>query len=246
MRLRTPLALSLLLVNACGDDKDPMVTTTVPTAPASESGSTDEGSTDGVTSGDDSSSSQTSPTTMTDPTTTAGSLTNMTTDPSSSTTTADPTMTTMTSMTTDPSTTTTADPTMTTDPSTTGDPDEAATQLCVDTINMYRATLGLPALARWTDAEACADAEAQADGEANKPHGTFGMCGESAQNECPGWPAPPETMIEGCLAQMWAEGPGDDFQTHGHYINMSNPAYTKVACGFAIVNGQVWAAQDFQ
>ena len=225
MRLRTPLALSLLLVPACGDDKDPMVTTTVPTAPASESGTTDgEGTTDGVTTGDggDASDSQTSPTT-------AGSLTNMTTDPSSSTTTADPTMT-----------------SMTTDPSTTGDPDEAATQLCVDTINMYRATLGLPALARWTDAEACADAESQADGEANTPHGTFGMCGEGAQNQCPGWPGPPETMIEGCLAQMWAEGPGEDFSMHGHYINMSNPAYTKVACGYATVNGQVWATQDFQ
>jgi hypothetical protein len=104
---------------------------------------------------------------------------------------------------------TTADPTG--DP--TGDPDEAATQLCVDTINMYRATLGLPPLARWTDAEVCSDGEA---------------------------------MITGCLEQMWAEGPGEDFNTHGHYINMSSTSYTKVACGFADGMGGVWAVQNFQ
>src|SRR5262249_15314850 len=55
--------------------------------------------------------------------------------------------------TSDPSsaTTTTGDP---------GDPYEQARQLCVDTINMYRGTLGLPPYQRWTDAEDCSDAEA--------------------------------------------------------------------------------------
>ena len=137
---------------------------------------------------------------------------------------------------------TTADPTG--DP--TGDPDEAATQLCVDTINMYRATLGLPPLARWTDAEVCSDGEAMSDGASGTPHGAFGQCGEFAQNECPGWPGPPESMITGCLEQMWAEGPGEDFNTHGHYINMSSTGYTKVACGFADGQGGVWAVQNFQ
>ena len=33
---------------------------------------------------------------------------------------------------------------------------------------------------------------------------------------------------------------------HGHYINMSSEAYTQVACGFAIVNGEVWAVQNFR
>jgi hypothetical protein len=46
---------------------------------------------------------------------------------------------------------------------------------------------------------------------------------------------------------MWAEGPGTDFSTHGHYINMSNPKYTKVACGYTTAtNGKIWAAQDFR
>jgi len=126
------------------------------------------------------------------------------------------------------------------------DPDEAATQLCVDTINMYRATLGLAALERWKDAEACSDAQCVSDGMSGTPHGAFGMCGEGAQNECPGWPAPPASMIEGCLELMWSEGPGEDFAAHGHYINMSNPGYARVACGFAEVNGQIWSVHNFQ
>ena len=77
-------------------------------------------------------------------------------------------------------------------------------------------------------------------------HGAFGQCSENAQNECLGWPGPPEGMITGCLQVMWAEGPGD-FQNHGHYINMSNPQYTQVACGFfTMANGDVWAVQDFK
>lgn len=119
--------------------------------------------------------------------------------------------------------------------------------LCVDTINQYRATLRLPPLARWADKEACAGDEARKDFEASEAHSAFGQCGELAQNECPGWPAPEEKMITDCLAQMWAEGPGRDFSKHGHFINMSSTQYTKVACGFTTTpNGSIWAAQDFQ
>jgi len=33
----------------------------------------------------------------------------------------------------------------------------------------------------------------------------------------------------------------------GHYINMSNPDYTEVACGFYTTpDGYVWAVQDFR
>ena len=133
-----------------------------------------------------------------------------------------------------------------------GMPDASATpatvqQLCVDTINDYRATLGLPPYARWLDAETCGDGEAQMDSVSGKPHSAFGMCGEWAQNECPGWSGPPIDAIAGCLAQMWAEGPGDDFSSHGHYINMSSTRYTRVACGFySLPNSSFWAVQDFQ
>ncbi|WP_437333824.1 CAP domain-containing protein [Sorangium sp. So ce394] len=127
-----------------------------------------------------------------------------------------------------------------------GDPTGAA-QLCVDTINQHRATLGLPPLARWTEAESCSDEECESDGNTGQAHGAFGACDERAQNECPGWNGPPESMIVPCLQAMWDEGPGEDFNKHGHYINMSNTAYTKVACGFhTFPDGSVWAVQNFR
>ncbi len=228
-RLSLALVLPLAFASACvlklGDPNDE----------SGSGGGSTEGDTDANTAGATS-----------EPVTT-------TADPSSPTTT-EATSTSTTGATTQSTTTTTTDPTATTtttDPSTstsTGgvDPDEAATQLCVDTINMYRATLGLPALARWKDAEDCSDAECLSDGMTGTAHGAFGMCGEFAQNECPGWPGDPADIITGCLELMWAEGPGEDFNMHGHYINMSNPDYTKVACGFAPGMGGVWAVQNFQ
>ena len=121
------------------------------------------------------------------------------------------------------------------------------TQLCVDDINAFRATLGLPPYARWSAEEACASDEAAKDAAANQAHSAFGQCGEFAQNECPGWPGPPGSMIGNCLQMMWDEGPGAFNQGHGHYINMSSTQYTKVACGFHVLaNGKVWATQDFK
>ncbi|MBI5490139.1 MAG: hypothetical protein HY905_22585 [Deltaproteobacteria bacterium] len=118
-------------------------------------------------------------------------------------------------------------------------------QDCVDKINSYRATLGLAPYQRWASAESCADSEAASDGATGTAHGAFPSCGENAQNECPGWPSA-QACIEGCLDMMWAEGPGEPFSEHGHFINMSSTGYTQVACGFAAVGGTVWAVQDFR
>lgn len=127
------------------------------------------------------------------------------------------------------------------------DPVAAARVTCVDEINKYRATLSLPPYAPWTSAETCVDGQAKKDSETGTAHSAFGTCGESAQNECPGWPGPPDSMIKSCLAMMWAEGPGSDFSTHGHYLNMSNSSFTAVACGFyQTPAGDWWAAQDFR
>ena len=127
------------------------------------------------------------------------------------------------------------------------DPVAAARVDCVDEINKYRATLSLPPYAPWTSAESCVDGQAKKDSETGTAHSAFGACGESAQNECPGWPGPPDSMIKSCLAMMWAEGPGSDFSAHGHYINMSSSSYTSVSCGFyQTPAGDWWAAQDFQ
>jgi hypothetical protein len=90
------------------------------------------------------------------------------------------------------------------------------------------------------------DGEAAKDAAAKKAHSTFGSCSESAQNECPGWPGSNATVLDGCLLSMWKEGPGADFQAHGHYINMASTTYTKVACGFhRLPDGSVWAIQNF-
>ena len=118
----------------------------------------------------------------------------------------------------------------------------SAADLCVATINEYRATKSLPPYARWTDAETCTDGESQSDAMTLRGHGAFGKCGEFAQNECPGWAGPAGTMIPKCLASMWAEGPGG-----GHYEAMASTKYTKVACGFGTASdGSIWAAQNFR
>jgi hypothetical protein len=129
-----------------------------------------------------------------------------------------------------------------------GDVTSTAAQLCVDTINMYRATLGLAPYLRWSpDMEDCASREALSDSQTNTAHGAFGMCTENAQDECPGWGGSLDSVVTGCLAQMWAEGPGADYASHGHYINMSSTKYTRAACGFATTpTGKIWAAQNFK
>lgn len=126
-------------------------------------------------------------------------------------------------------------------------PHDDPAQECVDRINMFRATIDLPPLERWVDAEVCSNGQSEDDAATNTPHGAFGACNESAQNECPGWPGPPSAMLEGCLQLMWDEGPGEDFSQHGHYINMSSTQYTKVACGFfETAEGSWWSVQNFK
>jgi len=115
-------------------------------------------------------------------------------------------------------------------------------EVCVAAINDYRKTLNLAPLARWTAAETCSDTEAQSDGNTKSAHGAFPKCGELAQNECPGWPGAPATMIKGCLEAMWNEGPGG-----GHHDNMASTTYKNVACGFyTLPNGAVWSVQNFK
>jgi hypothetical protein len=112
-----------------------------------------------------------------------------------------------------------------------GGPDQFAEvrQICVDTINMYRATLSLPPLARGNAAqEACSDEGAKYDGDINRGKPANQVVGHlstmnrspacakvgfGAQDACPNWGVGPRTgnntladAIKKCLAQMWAEG----------------------------------------
>ncbi|HEY6728413.1 MAG TPA: CAP domain-containing protein, partial [Polyangiaceae bacterium] len=136
----------------------------------------------------------------------------------------------------------------------TGDPH----QDCVDRVNQFRVGCWcLPALERWTEGEACANEHAQYDSEADEAHAGFGdgICenGGNAQNECPGWNSEAQ-IIEGCLQMMYDEGPppseqcnGQCFQDHGHFINMTNERYSRVACGFYTTpGGDVWSVQNFR
>ena len=115
-------------------------------------------------------------------------------------------------------------------------------QACADAINQYRASMGSSPLTLKADSatNSCIDGQASGDGSGFMAHLHFGACGETAQDECPGWPGDPGSSQTGCLQAMWAEGPGG-----GHYENMSNSGYTQVACGFALVNGGWWMTQDF-
>jgi hypothetical protein len=117
-----------------------------------------------------------------------------------------------------------------------------AHELCVNIINEYRAEDGLPPYTRWAEGETCADGQAKSDADTNDPHGAFGRCKESGQNECPGRPGPPEKMIEGCLAAMWAQGPGE-----GHHDMMASTKWKSVACGFhTTAKGSVWSVQNYR
>ncbi|MBN1655851.1 MAG: hypothetical protein JXA30_18945 [Deltaproteobacteria bacterium] len=152
-----------------------------------------------------------------------------------------------------------------------GDPYEEVRQVCVDTINEYRATLGLAPLTRASATlEECSDVGAKKDGDSRQAHSSAGDCPPlGSQNTCPGYPvggwsgsATLADSLKRCLQQMWAEGEppegraeciskyyrGDTtcFMTYGHYLNMSDPNNGTVACGFYDMGSNTfWMNQNF-
>lgn len=147
-----------------------------------------------------------------------------------------------------------------------GDPLDSLRQVCVDTINEHRATLGLAPLLRATQAqERCSDQGAKKDGDSKMAHSSAGSCsGLGAQNTCPSWGFGPgtgnatlEAALKRCLQQMWDEGAppvpvktciADDscFPKYGHWINMSSTTSRVVACGFYDMGKSTyWMNQDF-
>ena len=111
-------------------------------------------------------------------------------------------------------------------------------EVCVTFINEKRASENKAALNPWYDASDCSESQAAADFNTNSPHDHFGKCGEIAQNTCPGWPARSDFESQKRSAGWFSED--------GHYINMSNPTYTEVTCGFYLENGKLWANQNFR
>ncbi len=120
---------------------------------------------------------------------------------------------------------------------------------CVNRINQFRALCQcLPPLQRWTEGEQCASAQSKYDSEKNQAHAGFsdGICdGGGGQNECPGY-ASEQQVVGICLKQMWDEGPGEPFSAHGHYLNMTNPRFSSVACGIFEGDNGTWAIQNFR
>jgi hypothetical protein len=102
--------------------------------------------------------------------------------------------------------------------------------------------------------------------------GTNLMMGNTGQNECAGGYGTTPAGIAQCLQDMWNERlqpnctgcvgctayggacPNCDFYGTsgpecGHYVNMSAPYYTQVACGFGGASpssGSAWAVQNFE
>ena len=72
-----------------------------------------------------------------------------------------------------------------------------------------------------------------------------------AENECPvqgNWMLPPggdmKALVAQCIAAFYAEGPGTDFNTHGHYINMMGD-YGTLGCGIYQMGTGVTIVQDY-
>jgi hypothetical protein len=118
---------------------------------------------------------------------------------------------------------------------------------CVARINQFRDCVCMPHLERWTEAESCANQQVAYDRARNAPHAgwTGNVCSPkgNGQNECLGG------AINGCQQSMFDEGPppqtpceGACFQEHGHFINMTNRNFRRVACGF---DGS-WSVQNYQ
>ncbi len=134
----------------------------------------------------------------------------------------------------------------------TGDP----YQDCVARINQFRACVCMEPLARNAAAEACADQEARFDSQSGVAHSGFtsAICAPRgvAQNECHGWPSV-EQAVDQCTQAMFDEGPPPSlpctdscFETYGHFLNLTDPRHTSVACGFyRTATGVVWQTQDY-
>jgi hypothetical protein len=137
-----------------------------------------------------------------------------------------------------------------------------ARQQIVHRVNDYRATVGLKRLIRNRSMDACVDTQAQMDYASGTAHSAFGHCKEFAQNECPGWTGTKmltvaDNIVTSCMQMMWDEGAPPTgtpcgggtacYSQHGHYINMTNTAYSKIACGFYynIAAKTMCATQDF-
>lgn len=116
---------------------------------------------------------------------------------------------------------------------------------CLAKINEYRATEDLkPLTLASEEKQTCADKQSADDLKTNEAHGHFGDCGEFAQNSGPNFSGNfqknASAVAEYYLKMMWedekakAEKGVTEYAQIGHYLNMKNTSYTKVACGITL------------
>ena len=135
---------------------------------------------------------------------------------------------------------------------------------CLAKINEYRATEDLkPLTLASEEKQTCADKQSADDLKTNEAHGHFGDCGEFAQNSGPNFNGSfqknASAVAEYYLKMMWEEEKAlvtsgkrdpekkEDYPYIGHYLNMKNTKYTKVACGITLsADGKTgWFNVDF-
>lgn len=127
-------------------------------------------------------------------------------------------------------------------------------QFCVSETNRYRAMDGKPPVAESAALETYADAGAMQD-FTSSPHAHFSATSGGglamAENECPvqgNWMLEPggvmTALVGRCVAAFYAEGPGTDYNTHGHYINMMGD-YANLGCGIYQMGTGVTIVQDY-
>lgn len=129
-----------------------------------------------------------------------------------------------------------------------------AKQFCVSETNRYRAMNSKSALAESAQLEAYADTGAMHD-FTTSPHDHFSSTSGGgiafAENECPqqgNWQYTEgedlNMVVGNCIAAFYAEGPGSDYNTHGHYINMMGN-YGSLGCGIYYAGGKITIVQDY-
>ena len=125
---------------------------------------------------------------------------------------------------------------------------------CVAQTNMYRQMNGKPALTESSQLETYANAGAMFD-FTNGAHAHFSATQGGgiafAENECPvqgNWMLQPggdmSALVDMCIEAFYSEGPGSDYSTHGHYINMMG-AYGSLGCGIYQMGTGVTIVQDY-
>ncbi len=130
----------------------------------------------------------------------------------------------------------------------------SAKQFCVSETNRYRAMNSKPALTESAQLEAYADTGAMVD-FGSSPHNHFSTTNGGgiafAENECPqqgNWQYTEgqdlNMVVGACIAAFYSEGPGTDYNTHGHYINMMGP-YATLGCGIYYAGGKITIVQDY-